>query len=213
MSLIGANGQLFGWSEQAWLILDQLGILLGNLMFGVSVVGAAWAWFSRDKLRRWFQANRFPDPREITEEEQCWQALLFTVSRAEVPEWLIRRQQPQAVALLATEKSMQVANDLAALCHENNIQVFGPHRLDDPDDAEEAKTASLQLLNKLRARGYARTAVDVTGGKTPMSLGAFMAAVEAQADAIYVATEFDAELKQPNMRTARVIRIQEGTHS
>ncbi len=213
MSLIGSNGQLFGLSEQWWLVMDQIGILLGNLMFVASVLGALWAWLSRDKLRRWLQANRFPDPREITEEEQCWQALLFTVSQAAVPEWLIRRQRPQAVALLATDFSMQVADDLAALCHESGIQVFGPHRLDDPDDAEEAKATSQQLLKKLRAKGFEQIAVDVTGGKTPMSLGAFMAAVEEQADAIYVATEYDRERNRPNMRTARIIRIQEGGRS
>jgi len=49
--------------------------------------------------------------------------------------------------------------------------------------------------------------VDVTGGKLPMSLGAFMAAEESGADTLYVASEFDPQLKRPDMRTARIRRI------
>ena len=38
-------------------------------------------------------------------------------------------------------------------------------------------------------------AVDVTGGKTPMSLGAFMAAEEFAVQTIYITSEFDPSLK------------------
>ncbi|RMD85019.1 MAG: TIGR02710 family CRISPR-associated protein, partial [Candidatus Dadabacteria bacterium] len=50
-------------------------------------------------------------------------------------------------------------------------------------------------------------AVDVTGGKVPMSLGAFMAAEEAGTPSIYVTAEYDARLQRPRAETARVVRL------
>jgi hypothetical protein len=59
----------------------------------------------------------------------------------------------------------------------------------------------------LQKNGCKNIAVDITGGKVTMSLGAFMAAEEAGVQTIYISTEFDVALKAPRMDTAKIISI------
>ncbi|HHH38157.1 MAG TPA: hypothetical protein ENK50_01100, partial [Sedimenticola sp.] len=94
MNMLGANGQLFGWSEATWLWLDQAGILVGDVMLVLTIAGGLWAWFSRDTLRRWFMANRFPAVGDTDENNETWSALVFTVSHSVVPCWVLERKRP-----------------------------------------------------------------------------------------------------------------------
>jgi hypothetical protein len=57
----------------------------------------------------------------------------------------------------------------------------------------------------MRAEGVRNVAVDVTGGKVPMSLGAFMAAEEAALDSLYVTTAW--RDGKPDASTAKLTRI------
>ena len=70
------------------------------------------------------------------------------------------------------------------------------------DDPEEARSAIHALLEELKRNGISNVAVDLTGGKVPMSLGAFMAAEEARVDSLYVTVSY--EQGQPQPETARI---------
>lgn len=211
MEIIGANGQLFGWSESTWLWLDQGGIIAGDVMITLTMVGGIWAWMSRESIHRWFRTNRFPSVGGLTDEPAQWDALIFTVSRPEVPEWVIQQTSPKAIGLLATHQSMQMAHELAAETRKIGITLTGPKRLDDANDPAEARDEIAHLILRLRGMGHQRIAVDITGGKTPMSIGAFMAAEEAGCDTIYVSSEFDSRLRKPDMGTAKICRISRAT--
>jgi hypothetical protein len=201
--MMGDNGQLFGWSEQAWLMLDQAGILLGNLTLLVSIIGAGWAWLRRESIRRWFTRNRFPEVGGTAEADAEWGALVFTVSMNEqVPRWVLQTLRPRFAAFVASESSRPAADRLAAHARGLGIEVLPARLVADPDDPADTRRETLALLQLVKDKGAGRVAVDLTGGKTPMSLGAFMAAEERQADTLYVTSEY--ENGKPRMDTAGI---------
>ena len=202
--MIGENGQLFGWSEATWLCLDQFGILVGDIMLVLSIVATVWAFWWRDRLRRWLLRGSLPVSAEQAEDTECWDGLLFTVSRPELPEWVLESRKPRTIALLATTDSKPAADAIVQAARKRNIGIIGPALLADPDDPAEARDQSLRLLQRLRESGQQHIAVDVTGGKTPMSIGAFLAAGQANADVLYVVSEYDRDLKKPDTRSARI---------
>jgi hypothetical protein len=195
------------WSDDIWLALDRLSILAGNLMFLFAVGGGLWGFFKRDDIRRWFSRNRFPHVGAELAREQHWDALAFTVSHKELPIWVIDTCRPAHLGLIATEQSRTVAEEIAGLARQKGIQVQNPVYLENPDDPAEALVQTRQVLARLRETGAEKIAVDITGGKTPMSLGAFMAAEEMGASTLYVSCGFDAKLNKPDTRSATVIRI------
>ncbi len=203
MFLTGVNGQLFGWTESTWLWLDQIGILLGDVTLFFGVPGAIWAFFHRDAIRRWLTLDRFPLSGKEDDDTQ-WDALLFTVSQSEIPEWVIARRKPGAVALLATDRSWEKAKSLAHFISARGITLLGPKKLDDPDDPTEAREETARLIERLRKQGFDNIGVDITGGKLPMSIGAFLAAREFGCDALYITSQFDSKLKKPMTHTARI---------
>ncbi len=204
MTFIGDNNQLFGLAESTWLWLDQFGILFGDIALIVGILGGVIAWLQRDRIRRWFSFNRFPVSGREADDEERWDALLFTVSKAEIPQWVMEAKKPRAVAFLATEQSGDAARKLVDHARSAGIDALVPKQVDDPDDPAQAREEAARLIQRLRDKGHGRIAVDVTGGKTPMSIGAFMAAQEAHCDTLYVSSDFDPALKQPVMRSAKI---------
>lgn len=182
------NGyELFGWSEAAWHLVDQIGILLGVAM-GVSwFAGLLIAAFNRDTLRRWIARNRFPN----VGGENDWEyihGIAFTVSRADVPLWVIDRLKPRWIGLIATEQSRAQAETVSQEARKRGIEILEPVWLNDPDDPADARDKTRALLEALLEKGAC--AVDVTGGKQPMSLGAFMAAEELGVKSLYVSCQY-----------------------
>ena len=204
MYFTGANGQLFGWAESTWLWLDQFGILLGDITLVVGVPSAIWAFFHRDAIRRWLALDRFPLSGREADDNAQWDALVFTVSRPELPEWVVKQRKPRAVALLATDQSWEQAKSLANFASARGVALLGPKKLDDPDDPAEARAETERLIERLHEKGYEKIGVDVTGGKTPMSIGAFLAAREMGCDTLYVTSEFNQKLKKPMTHTAKL---------
>ncbi|MGR9046362.1 MAG: hypothetical protein ACU83N_13800 [Gammaproteobacteria bacterium] len=193
--------QLFGWSEQTWLLLDQFGILAGNVMLLISWFVFVVGWIKKDSIRHWLTRNRFPHiggkPEGLT-----WQAVIFTVSRYELPCWVIEQLQPERIGLLTTRHSEAVGQRIQAYAAGLGIAVW-QRMIENPDDPNEVYRHAWALFQLLGQEG--RTAVDITGGKVPMSLGAFMAAEEAGIDTLYVSTNF--ENGRPDMRTAKIISV------
>ncbi len=200
------SGNLFGWSDGLWQTLDQLGILLSDLMITASLILAVVGWLRRNDLRRWLARNRFPEVGGIPENAH-WEGLVFTVSKTETPRWVLEKVRPKRAAFVASRESYPAAQELAQFARGLGIEVHGPLSIADPNEPAESRQATSILLSQLKGAGCASLAVDVTGGKVPMSLGAFMAAEETGAASLYVAAEFDAGLKQPDMRTARLLCV------
>ena len=209
INLVGNNGQLFGWEASTWLWLDQFGVLLGNSLMSASIVIAVAGWLQRERIHRWLRRNCFPAVGGEAGDDTRWDAILFTVSREEVPAWVMEQKRPAAVGLLSSDRSRTVADRLAQSARDQGITVTGPYAVEDPDDPARAMAETRHIIQRLRDDGHARIAVDVTGGKTPMSIGAFMAAEEEGCDTIYVSTDYHGELKRVDRRTARIRRISE----
>ena len=95
------------------------------------------------------------------------------------------------MALLATSYSHEAAREIAEYACSQGSTVLPVALLPDPDNPAEARNRGKELLDALRVAGCRRRAVDITGGKTPMSVGAFMAAEERGVTSIYVTAPLD----------------------
>jgi predicted neuraminidase len=110
---------------------------------------------------------------------------------------------PKAVAFIATELSLPVAEELRQQAIKLGITALEPVLLADPDNPALCRKLTAELLVELADHG--RLAVDVTGGRTPMSLGAFMAAEELGAGTLYVSCQYPNG--KPDMASAAIVCI------
>lgn len=191
-----------GVSDASFQALDQVATLLGLVMGSTWLIGLLLACFKPDSLRRWFTRNRFPSIGGRPEID--WQGVVFTVSRAEVPLWVIGQVQPRMLGLLLTSFSEGEAAKIEAEAKQRGITVF-TDKVSNPDDPAEVNQKTKTLLRAMQEEDIQPIAVDITGGKTPMSVGAFMAAEEVGCDTIYVTT--DNKNGKPDMSTASIIAI------
>jgi hypothetical protein len=197
------NETAFATDPALWELIDRISTLLGLATSVVAIVVGSLAWVRRDRLRAWLRGNRFPKVGGLARDDAHWTALLFTVSRAEVPAWVMERARPTWVGFVGTAFSGDAMRSLEEKAQALGIRVVGSREVADADDPEAARTAVHALLAELKRNGVSNVAVDVTGGKVPMSLGAFMAAEEARVDSLYVTVGYD-EQHQPKPETARV---------
>ena len=187
---------IFG-SDQIWLIMDQWGILLG-------LIGILYGVFTKikiGKIRAGLTRNRFPHVGETVTECPRSKGLVFTISNMDVPQWVVQQCGAEQVGLVSTEQSRKAADQLKAIWSNEGKTVYGPVEIGDPDDPMQSRNEVAHLLRTM-ALAANEVAVDVTGGKVPMSLGAFMAAEEAGVRTFYVTTQYDPTLKKPNINTA-----------
>ncbi len=195
-------------SEDTWTFLDHYGIILGDVLMTASVLAAVYGIIKRNALRNWLGRNRFPSIGGNPEHTH-WQGIVFTISRAEVPLWVIRQVQPDRIGLLITQTSHEQSAIIRQAAEQQGITVY-IEILNDPDDPAEAKRKTKELLHALHQGGhYHELAVDITGGKTPMSLGAFMAAEELGSDSIYVTSHY--KDSKPDMNTAHIKAISQAS--
>ena len=198
---------LFGWSDELWQILDQLGIVVGDTLMLITLLGGIYGFINRNDLRNWLSRNRFPSIGGNPDHTR-WQGLIFTVSRAEVPLWVIGQVQPVRVGLLFTDTSRGESEKIRQNAQQLGFSVLTKF-INEPDDPAETKRQTKYLLQELHARGIGDIAVDITGGKTPMSLGAFMAAEELGCASIYVTTDY--KDNKPDMSTAKIKAISQAS--
>jgi hypothetical protein len=190
--------------EVVWRLLDRYGIVLGDLLMTITLLGGLYGFINRNNLRSWFSRNRFPGIGGNLEHTH-WQGVIFTVSRTEVPMWVIEQVQPVGIGLLITDSSQADGQKIRENARQIGITIIEEEILSDPDDPAEANRKTKKLLQKLHDRGVNDIVIDITGGKTPMSLGAFMAAEEAGSDSIYVSTAY--KDNKPDMITAEIKSI------
>ena len=191
-----------------WFCLDRYGIIVGDFMMTITIAATIIGFFRRDSIRRWLVRNRFPDVGgEVITQTEPIDAIVFLVSKTEVPSWVLRKLKPAHVGFVATAQSLQNTQALEVEARTLGLRAHGHIEINDPDNPADTRQAVRQMISRMRDAEAKEIAVDVTGGKTPMSLGAFMAAEELAVQTIYVATEFDNTLNQPQMKTARVMSI------
>lgn len=203
------KSQLFAWSEQTWNYLDQVGILLGNIGFVIAIAGAVWGIIRRDRVRAFFTRNKFPNTGREVDDCLHRPGMIFTISKPDLPKWVVEKSQAQHIGLVATAQSRKVASELKTLWEQQGKTVYGPVEIRNPDSPADTRHAVMHLLALMSAAGIEQVAVDLTGGKVPMSLGAFMAAEEAGVTTLYVTAEYSHELNKVDMRTANIISISE----
>ena len=188
--------------------MDRFGMVFGNLLIVITIFGSFVAFIRRDDVRAWLVRKRFPDVGGvlITQTEPI-DAIVFLVSHTQVPSWVMRQLKPAHVGFIATQQSLSNTRTLEDEARALGLGVHGHIMIDDPDNPATTKQAVTKMISRLGDAEVNEIAVDVTGGKTPMSLGAFMAAEELAVRTIYVAADFDPALNKPQMDTARVMSI------
>ncbi len=180
---------------------------LGRISDGISLIlflAGLVAYLKRENIRHWLTRNRFPKETGLDNTIQ-FDALVFTVSKTEVPFWVIEQLKPKHIGLIASQQSLAVAKQIEAFATNHQVETL-IETIQDPDDPAQSRIAAQKLLEDLRKQGCQTVAVELTGGKVTMSLGAFMAAEESGLHSLYVSTEFDSNYK-PIMRTAKILCV------
>ena len=122
--------------------------------------------------------------------------LILTLGKqTETPLLALNTQRPQWVGLVCTSATEPEANALVS-----QLKLDQDHArvcVVDGHNAKDVREQTAQLLAWLKAKGLRKDqmAVDVTGGLTTMSVGAFSAAESARVDTQYVRSDFDAHNK------------------
>lgn len=197
---------LFGWSEHTWDVLDKIGILWSDTMALVTIAGSLYAAIKRRQILQWFRRNRFPSVGGALSSNERYDGIVFTVSKPDTPCWVIESVRPRFVGLIHTEASGDAARAIQDCAARVGAQVLA-QQIADPDDPFDSRQAAAYLLSRMKRDGCGSLGVDITGGKVPMSLGAFMAAEEQGATSLYVTCAFDPQLRRPDMTTARLTRV------
>lgn len=193
-------------SPQLWQYIAQVSDILGAVLGTLTVVFALVGFFRRDEIKRYLTRITYSDVGKLLAKNQQYELVIFTVSRAEVPLLVIAQTQPAKIALIATEGSKSEAEKIAAQARVQNCdsKIF---IIDDKDDPAEAKVTVAKAIRHWEGVDLAQIAVDVTGGTTPMSIGAFMAAQQAAVTTIYMKSEYDPATQQIKPNSSRLICI------
>lgn len=197
-------------NEQTWRYIGQLADFFGAtlpILTGILILVGYW---KRKKIRQFFSRGTFSDVGEEMDEHEQFDAVLFTVSHEEISRIVIEMTKPKIIGLIPTGGSQTSAEKIKSYAESKNIRVLEISEIADANNPAHAQKAAKRLLSFLKDTDHARIAIDVTGGKTPMSIGAFMAAHEAGVTTIYLKSEFDKNLNKIKPGTARLVRISAG---
>lgn len=208
LGLWGASTLYCRWVEQ----LTFANTVVGYLWYCATIALALVVWMKRFEIRRWFRKTHFEHVGELFDvREENVTAVVIPVSRREQPEWIIRWLRPRYIALLYTEKTMLEAKNLLLDFSSDDMQ-FIPNQmsidnkeymLDNPDDPKEARRLAKIFIQQFIAKGVPlrQIFVDTTGGKVPMSIGAFQAAEEMNVSSVYISGNLpNGHIEDPKIR-------------
>lgn len=197
-----------------WDVLDKIAtvmdIIVGSIaLWSVLLPSSFWG-----VVRKYMHGNLHSGGEEVDNIQA--DGVIFTVSKKETPLWTIDKVGPQRIHLIGSPQSNDAMAALKDYAHKKNI-AFSEAELRDVDDVAESRRLVNHAIAQLQQHGCKEIVVDVTGGKTPMSIGAFQAGDEADLSVIYVSAPFDASLRVPDLNRAKIYVIREGsaksTHS
>lgn len=141
------------------------------------------------------------------------EAIIIPVSRREQPEWIIKYIKPKYVSFIYTN-NLGSKNATKELIKEYKDKIqFNLTEEDideerfiitDPDNPKYTKIKVKHFIEEYLNKGIEKHKifVDTTGGKVPMSIGAFLAAEEKGVSSIYVVGKGDKGLIDPSERSS-----------
>jgi len=170
--------------DAVWVFgLDLVGIVAAIL----AAVFSMWNWLIAKRRQL---GNKLPRAEELSEDTFSADAVLFTVSASELPILVIDSLKPKVVGFVHSKESHRHMEEIRTFARANDIKVLPPNELEDIHDPNECRDAIAGLIQQAaKGKGRARVYVDITGGKTTMSVGAYQAAVERGATVMYVQTQ------------------------
>jgi len=183
--------------SNSWITsFDKAGIILGYLWTCLTMGIAVYAFIRRQRIAQWFKKTQFSGTgEELDIIAEKVDAIVIPVSIRNQPEWIIRHLKPKVVAFLYTDRSKDVASSLAE-DFKGTIEFIpsvedinkGQYLIVNPDDPLETKEKTRVFIRMFKAKGIHanKIFVDTTGGKVPMSIGAFQAAEEEGVSSIYI---------------------------
>jgi hypothetical protein len=194
------------WFSEGWIkSFDNASIVLGYIWTCLTIAIAVYAFFRRQRIAQWFKKSHFHGTgEELDIIAAKVDAIVIPVSIREQPEWIIRCMKPSIVAFLYTERSRNVAlaltedfKEAAKFILSDEEIKRGEHLIKNPDDPLETKEKAKIFIRRFKAENYQanRIFVDTTGGKVPMSIGAFQAAEEEGVSSIYVVGGYEDAVK------------------
>ena len=166
---------------------------IANVLSLVGIVITAFVLFPSStlkKIQNKLLHETFPNDGSQLAQLKNYDALMFTVSNAGMPLWMMRTYQPKAIGLIGTNISADNIRKITDYADEQGIKHFA-RILENPDAVARTKEESQEIINKLKEAGYTSIAFDITGGKIPMSIGAFSAAEDNRLDSLYITAEYD----------------------
>jgi len=168
-------------------LVDYAGIVLSYLISCFTISALVVGYIRRYDIKRWFFRSRFVATGEsFPIDEEGVEAVVIPVSRMEQPSWILRWFKPKAAALIYTEKTKFIAERLRERF--NHVDFVPTDIIKNPDDPSETKEEVKLCISRFKSKGIPlqKIFVDTTGGKVPMSIGAFLAAEEEGVSTIYL---------------------------
>jgi hypothetical protein len=133
-------------------------------------------------------------------------AIVFTVGHQTFTiEQALAAQEPDYVGILCTQQTERVAESIISahdlLADRYKKEIVDPHKI------VEVRRKTEFIINWVLEQGVAREeiVVDVTGGLTPMSLGAFSVAEDRRIDSQYITSDYADNQPVPGTQQAILI--------
>ena len=175
-------------NKSGWDSVSNINNILGLLGTIISIF-IIFPLYLTNKIQAVIKQKVFPDPLEKNL-EATYEALLFTVSQPDLPIWMIKHYKPKAIGLIGTEERLDSLKDIRDYAKQHGIKIYS-RTLESADVIVRTKQETLEIIEDLTAANFKLQALDITGGKTPMSIGAFLAAEEKGIDTLYVTADYN----------------------
>jgi hypothetical protein len=210
--IIAIGPRAMPWlSENSWLVLDRISMLLGyvcSLMFLYGLVDLARpaGW-----LRRTF-ARRLPFAHPETEQIRAsTRGFVLCAHNAALCKTLLDKIDPTQVALVYADELELEKIKTMIRARANPIAIVHESRTHSAEIAGVSKRAALlavdALLNKLDAQ---EIAVDITVGSKPITVGLFMAAEERGVASVYLASDWTDGVRSTDTNKQRLVYVSKG---
>lgn len=168
-------------------VLALIIILFGSLLGIVVIAWAIAKWFKRKLLRSSFVGG--------TATRKSRKAIIFTIGfQKETIVKAINEQKPEFLGFLHSDESKGVVDDAIKAATHVYEKTKIKSREVRPDDFSQVREATVSLVREMMRHWsitQSEIVIDLTGGKVPMSIGAFRAAEELGIDTQYMTSDFD----------------------
>ncbi len=199
---------------EIWEILDRIASVMDIIVGSIALAGFITAYVNPAYFRRFtslIRGNRHEGGEEV--ETLKVDGAVYTVSRKETPIWSMDKIKPSHIILIGSEQTADVEKEIREHAAQHHIHIQQSINLHDVDSVAECRDETMRAIQELRHKGCKTIAVDITGGKTTMSIGAFQAGDQENVDVIYITAPYDRNLGHPDLNRAKIYAIRESQDS